>query len=59
MLIQSIRPVDNVSNHFIVVADGISMTVDTCGKGSPIDALEALFNVRCEFDNNKGLTHGN
>jgi hypothetical protein len=59
MLIQSIRPVDNVLNHFVVVADGISMTVDTCGKGSPVDALEALFNVRCEFDSNKGLTHGN
>ena len=59
MVIQSIRPVDHVLNHFIVVADGVSMTVDTRGKSGPIEALEALFNVRCEFANNKGLTHGN
>jgi hypothetical protein len=59
MVIQSIRPVDRVLNHFIVVADGVSMVVDTCGKGSPVEALESLLNVRCEFANNKGLTHGN
>lgn len=43
MIIQLIRPVDNVLNMFIVVIDGVPMTLSCVGH--PVDAIKKLLGV--------------
>lgn len=42
-MIESIRPMDNVKNYYIVVIDGVTMTL-ACS-GNPMQAINKLFGV--------------